>query len=89
MSIDPNHDVVPTLRLFDGLMMNRAADEIEALRKRQATLVDILESVRVVCQREGAETAWARLDARIAKEGIGAITAKTFRVLPSDLDDAT
>ncbi|MDR6389159.1 hypothetical protein [Paraburkholderia phenoliruptrix] len=32
--IDPNHDIVPTLRMFDGLMMNIAADEIEKLRAR-------------------------------------------------------
>ena len=81
---DPNHDVVPTLRMFDGLMMNKAADEIEALRKREAVLTDLLESARVICQRKGEETAWERFDARIAKEGIGCITAKTFRVLPSD-----
>jgi hypothetical protein len=29
---DPNHDIVPSLRMFDGLMMNLAADEIERLR---------------------------------------------------------
>lgn len=32
--IDSNHDIVPTLRMFDGLMTNIAADEIEALRAR-------------------------------------------------------
>ena len=32
---DPNHDIVPTLRMFDGLMMNKAADEIEHLRDVQ------------------------------------------------------
>jgi hypothetical protein len=32
--IDPNNDIVPTLRMFDGLMMNIAADEIEMLRAR-------------------------------------------------------
>jgi hypothetical protein len=26
------HDIVPTLRMFDGLLMNKAADEIERLR---------------------------------------------------------
>jgi hypothetical protein len=29
---DPNHDIVPTLRQFDGLLMGKAADEIERLR---------------------------------------------------------
>jgi hypothetical protein len=36
--IDPNHDIVPTLRMFDGVMMNKAADEIERLRLQVAAL---------------------------------------------------
>lgn len=35
---DPNHDIVPTLRMFDGVMTGLAADEIERLRKRVAEL---------------------------------------------------
>lgn len=31
--MDANHDIVPTLRMFDGLIMGKAADEIERLRK--------------------------------------------------------
>lgn len=85
MKVDPNHDIVPTLRLFDGLMTNRAADEIEALRTRMAELEDLLTSARAICERRGDLTAWERLDARIEKFGIGKITAKTFRVLPSDI----
>lgn len=30
--IDPNHDLVPTLRMMDGLLFDRAADEIEKWR---------------------------------------------------------
>jgi len=30
--MDPNHDIVPTLRMMDGLLMTKAADEIEQLR---------------------------------------------------------
>lgn len=35
---DPNHDIVPTLRMFDGVMMGKAADEIESLRVQVAEL---------------------------------------------------
>lgn len=35
--MDPNHDIVPTLRMFDGLMMTQAADEIERLRAQLQT----------------------------------------------------
>jgi hypothetical protein len=37
--MDSNHDIVPTLRMFDGLIMGQAADEIERLRQ-QRELVD-------------------------------------------------
>lgn len=30
--IDQNHDIVPTLRMMDGLLFDKAADEIERLR---------------------------------------------------------
>ncbi|OND78974.1 hypothetical protein AQ938_06750 [Burkholderia pseudomallei] len=36
--MDSNHDIVPTLRMFDGVMTGLAADEIERLRKRVAEL---------------------------------------------------
>jgi len=32
------HDIVPTLRMFDGLIMGQAADEIERLRGVQTTV---------------------------------------------------
>lgn len=52
---------------------------------RERELEDVLTSVRAVCQRRGADTAWERLDMRIANlGGIGSVTAKVFKVLPSD-----
>ena len=37
MPTDQNQDIVPTLRMFDGLMMKQAADEIERLRAQLQT----------------------------------------------------
>lgn len=37
MPTDQNQDIVPTLRMFNGLMMNQAADEIERLRAQLQT----------------------------------------------------
>ena len=31
--IDPNHDIVPTLRMMGGLLFDKAADEIDLLRE--------------------------------------------------------
>jgi len=35
--MDSNHDIVPTLRMFNGVMMDQAADEIERLRAELAS----------------------------------------------------
>jgi hypothetical protein len=40
------HDIVPTLRMFDGLYMNLAADEIERLRNQLAAVRDEVKNVR-------------------------------------------
>lgn len=53
---------------------------------RELELEDLLTSCRAVCQRHGADTAWKRLDERIASFGIGSVTAKVFKVLPSDAE---
>lgn len=50
--IDPNDDIVPTLRMFDGLIMGQAADEIERLRSDLAA-----ERGR----REEIEAKWAAM----------------------------
>jgi NTP pyrophosphatase (non-canonical NTP hydrolase) len=47
-------------------------------------LEDLLTSARTIAQRNGEGTAWERFDERLAKAGIGSITAKVFKVLPSD-----
>ena len=51
---------------------------------RELQLEDLLTSARAIEQRGGAETAWDRFDAAVATAGVGAITAKVFKVLPSD-----
>ena len=84
MKIDPNHDIVPTLRMFDGLMMNKAADEIERLRKRESELTELLRSAHCIAERKGEDVSWDRFAASILNAGIGSVTARTYKVLPSD-----
>lgn len=84
MNIDPNHDIVPTLRMFDGLMMNKAADEIERLRKREHELTELLRSAHCIAERKGEDVAWERFATSVLNAGIGSVTARTYRVLPSD-----
>ena len=82
--MDPNHDIVPTLRMFDGLTTGQAADETERLRKRVDELSDLLTSARAIAERKGEGTHWERFSERLGAAGIGSITPRTFRVLSSD-----
>lgn len=49
-------------------------------------LSDVLRSARCIAERNGADTAWERFSGRIGRLGIGSVTAKVFKVLPSDLE---
>ena len=51
---------------------------------RELQLEDLLTSARAIAQRSGTETAWDRFDAAVANAGMGSVTAKVFKVLPSD-----
>jgi len=54
---------------------------------RLAELSDVLTSARCIAERRGADTAWERFSERIGRLGIGSVTAKVFKVLPSDLEE--
>jgi hypothetical protein len=84
MNIDPNNDIVPILRLFGGLMMGNAADEIELLRKRENELTELLRSACCIAERKGEDTAWERFSNSVKSMGIGSMTARNYKTLPSD-----
>lgn len=84
MMVDPNHDIVPTLRMFDGLMMDKAADEIERLRNRECELTELLQSAHCIAERKGEDVAWERFAASVKNAGIGNVTARTYRMLSGD-----
>ena len=54
------------------------------LERAGTGLVELLQSARAIAQRKGEGTAWKRFDAAIAKEGIGSVTPRTFRILGDD-----
>jgi len=51
---------------------------------RELELEDLLISARAIAERKGEYVAWERFSERLQNAGIGFVTAKTFRVLPSD-----
>lgn len=51
---------------------------------RELLLEDLLSSARAIAMRKGELTAWERFDSALEKAGINPVTAKVFKVLPSD-----
>lgn len=51
---------------------------------REIELEDLLMSARAIAERRGQDTAWARFSERLGAAGIGSVTPKTFKILPSD-----
>jgi hypothetical protein len=46
----------------------------------------LLESAHLIARRQGADTAWDRFAESLEKAGIGYVTARTYKILPSDLE---
>lgn len=57
---------------------------LDKIEEGMDELIDLLISARTIAERKGTDTAWERFSARLAEAGIGYVTAKTFKVLPSD-----
>ena len=57
-----------------------------AKTNRELELEALLASARCIAQREGEGTHWERFSDSIRKMGIGSVTARTYKVLPSDTE---
>jgi hypothetical protein len=57
-----------------------------AADKRDQELEDLLRSACAIADREGVDTAWERFANSIRKLGLNGVTARTYRVLPSDIE---
>lgn len=52
--------------------------------ERDKELEELLRSACAIADRNGESTAWERFGNAIRKVGLSGITARTYRVLPSD-----
>lgn len=66
----------------DTLRMMLSTDQFSA---REKELEELLRSACSIADRKGAHTAWDRFAASIHKVGLNGVTARTYRVLPSDI----
>jgi hypothetical protein len=51
---------------------------------REIELENLLRSAHAIAKRKGEDVAWDRFAESIQRMGIGSVTARTYRVLPSD-----
>jgi hypothetical protein len=51
---------------------------------REIELEELLRSACNIAGRKGKDTAWDRFEKSLNEAGISGITARTYRVLPSD-----
>src|SRR4051812_28943588 len=51
---------------------------------REMELEELLRSACCIAERQGEGTAWGRFIESIHKVGIGGVTARTYRILPTD-----
>lgn len=59
-------------------------DATPAPAQRERDMEELLRSAHAIAVRRGTGTAWDRFAASIAQLGIGAVTARTYRLLPTD-----
>ena len=62
-------------------------DHVLLLEAQLGELTDLLRSAHCIAERKGIDTAWDRLAASIKNVGIGSITARTYKILPSDNEE--
>lgn len=72
------------LEIIDKLFLE-LSQVATAKTKRELELEDLLRSACAIAERKGADTAWERFSARLAEAGISPVTAKVFKILPSDV----
>lgn len=55
--------------------------------KREQELEELVRSACAIAERKGASTAWERFIASAHGLGLNGVTARTYRILPSDIGE--
>lgn len=74
-----HHDVLKAAETYQEHIASKAAPSA-----RELALEELLRSACAIADRKGADTAWDRFAASIHAVGLNGITARTYRILPSD-----
>jgi hypothetical protein len=80
--VDGHHDVLKATEAYQAHI--DGAKTAPAPTAREQTLEDLLRSACAIADRKGEGTAWERFAASIHAVGLNGVTARTYRILPSD-----
>lgn len=75
-----------TLRECADLLMMTVDNPL--FSEREKGLEELVRSACAIAERKGAGTAWERFVASAKSFGLSGITARTYRILPSDVEDS-
>ena len=56
----------------------------KAKTAREIELEELLRSACCIAERQGADTNWQRFIDSVNKAGLNGVTARTYKILPSD-----
>lgn len=82
-----NH-AIPSVSLASRRIDGREVLGLRDAASRMDELEQLVRSACAIAERKGAGTAWDRYLASAAKLGLNGITARTYRVLPHEMENA-
>jgi hypothetical protein len=95
-----NNTMTPNMKTDQQLTIEKAIEELWKMQSqivhgttffgKTAQLIEqmreLLRSAHAIADRKGEGTHWERFASSIAALGIGPVTARTYRILPSDTE---
>lgn len=71
-----------------GIPIPEEATEMKEIFERCVTAEELVRSACCIAERRGEVTHWGRFIDSVKAAGLNGVTARTYRVLPSDVQDA-
>lgn len=81
-----HNEVLAAARAYQAHIEGEVIPGTRLISEREKALEDLLRSACAIADRKGEDTAWERFAASVHALGLTGVTARTYRVLPSDIE---